>query len=90
MLKIGLFVFCLVVICGFMALGQRSRANNVFHLLVMVLWMLFMFVGNMQLSEMPFFASDYRLQAGVMVSWLGASYVLAQVCVWLLRRMARV
>ncbi len=89
MLKVGVFVFCLVVICFFLALGQRSRANNVFHLMVMVLWMLFMFVGNMRLPDMSYFAADYRLQAGVMLAWLGASYVLAQGCVWLLRRMAR-
>ncbi len=90
LLKIGMLVFCLVVICVLLALGQRSRARDVFHLMRMVLWMLFMFVGNSVLPDMTAVVSDARLRIGVMLVWLGLSYGLAWACVRFFRQSARV
>ncbi len=90
LLKIGMLVFCLVVICVLLALGQRSRARDVFHLMRMVLWMLFMFVGNSILPDMAAVAPDARLRAGIMLVWLGLSYGLAWGCVRFFRQSARV
>lgn len=90
MLKIATFALCLALICLFLALGQKSRASNIFHLMTMVLWMLFMFVGNMILPDLELVAGDIWLQVGIMLIWLGASYLLACGLVRLLRRSARV
>ncbi len=90
LLKIGMLVFCLVVICILLALGQRSRAVDVFHLMRMVLWMLFMFVGNSILPDMAAVAPDARLRIGVMLVWLALSYALSWGCVRFFRQSARV
>lgn len=90
LLKIGMLVFCLVVICVLLALGQRSRARDVFHLMGMVLWMLFMFVGNSYLPDMAVVTQDDRMRVGIMLVWLGLSYGLAWGCVRFFRHSARV
>ncbi|NCD26177.1 MAG: hypothetical protein EOL86_11385 [Deltaproteobacteria bacterium] len=90
LLKIGMLVFCLVVVCIVLALGQRSKAKDVFHLMRMVLWMLFMFVGNSVLPDMAVLAHDDRLRIGVMLVWLALSYGLSWGCVRFLRQGARV
>lgn len=90
MLKVGTLVFCLVVICAYLALGQRSRAIDVFSLMTTVLWMLFMFVGNMVLPDLDPLSGDVRIQVAVMLAWLALSHVLARICVRFLRRSARI
>jgi hypothetical protein len=90
MLKVVTFLVCLAAICLFLALGQKSRANNVFHLMTAVLWMLFMFVGNMVLPDLELVSGDQRLQVGIMLAWLGVSHLLARGCIRLLRRKARI
>ncbi len=90
MLKIGVLTFCLVVICINLALGQHSKASNIFHLMRMVLWMLFMFVGNVYLPDLDVVAHDVRMQVGIMLVWLGISFGIAWACVRAFRHGVRI
>lgn len=90
MVKMATMTFCLAVVCLVPLLQQRGRRHDVYNLLVVVLWMLFAFAGNMYIPDLQVVSASTPARVVAMLAWLVLSWFPAAGCIRLLRRAARV